>query len=121
MADQSRSSIKESFPSEKKAQRGIRTTLCLVNRIRKMVCFKLDKEIEKDGFRLVTSVVQRKNFPLFLMRNRTSDLWNPRSDALPLSHGDSMVNKAHYRYYNIMTRVLHTARIRNVDSVMFCK
>ena len=64
MADQSRSSIKESFPSEKKAQRGIRTTMCLVNRIRKVVCLKLGKEIEKDGFRLVTSVVQRKKFPI---------------------------------------------------------
>ena len=33
---------------------------CFVSRIRKMVCFKLDKEIEKDGFRLVTKVGQRK-------------------------------------------------------------
>ena len=47
------------------------------------------------------------------MRNRTSDLQIPRSDALPLSHRDSTLSKVH------MTRVQHTARIRNVDSVMF--
>ena len=33
-----------------------------VNRIRVMVSFKLGKEIEKDVFRLVTSVEQRKNY-----------------------------------------------------------
>ena len=32
------------------------------NRIREMVSFELGKEIEKDGFRLVTSVGQKKNF-----------------------------------------------------------
>ena len=47
------------------------------------------------------------------MRNRTSDLQIPRSDALPLSHRDSTLSKVH------MTRVQHTARIRNIDSVMF--
>ena len=47
------------------------------------------------------------------MRNRTSDLQIPRSDALPLSHRDSTLSKVQ------MTRVQHTARIRNVDSVMF--
>ena len=33
-----------------------------VNRIRNMVSFKLGKETEKDVFRLVTSVEQRKNY-----------------------------------------------------------
>ena len=33
---------------------------CFVQRTRKMVSFKLGKEIEKDAFRLVTSVEQRK-------------------------------------------------------------
>ena len=47
-----------------------------------MDVFELGKEIEKDAFRLVTSVGQRKNFPA---RNRTSDLRIPHSDALPLS------------------------------------
>ena len=51
------------------------------------------------------------------MRNRASDLWIPRSDALPLSHRDSTVNEVYYVVH--MTRVLHTARISNVDSVMF--
>ena len=32
-----------------------------VNKIREMVSFELGKEIEKDCFRLVTSVGQRKN------------------------------------------------------------
>ena len=70
----------------------------------------------KDIFRPVTSVGQRKNF-LDPMRNRTSDLRIPRSDALPLSHRDSTVSEVYYEVH--MTRVLHTARISNVDSVMF--
>ena len=45
---------------------------------------------------------------------RPSDL---RSDALPLSHKDSSVSGVYYEV--LMTRVLHTARISNVDSVMF--
>ena len=38
------------------------------------------------------------------MRNRTSDLWIPRSDALPLSHRDSTVSVVYYEVH--MTRVL---------------
>ena len=51
------------------------------------------------------------------MRNRTSDRRIPRSDTLPLSHRDSTVSEIYYEVH--MTRVLHTARISNVDSVMF--
>ena len=51
------------------------------------------------------------------MRNGTSDLRIPRSDALPLSHKDSTVSEVYYEVH--MTRVLHTARISNVDSVLF--
>ena len=51
------------------------------------------------------------------MRNRTTDLQIPRSDAVPLSHRDSTVSEVYYEVR--MTRVLHTARINNVDSVMF--
>ena len=51
------------------------------------------------------------------MRNRTSDLRIPRSDTLPLSHRDSTVSEIYYEVH--MTRALHTARISNVDSVMF--
>ena len=58
-----------------------------------MVIFKIGKEKEKGVFRLVTIVGQRKKFP---MRNRTSNLRIPRSDALPLSHRDSMVSNALY-------------------------
>ena len=51
------------------------------------------------------------------MRNRTSDFRIPRSDALPLSHRDSTVSEIYYEVH--MTHVLHTAKISNVDSVMF--
>ena len=51
------------------------------------------------------------------MRNRTSDLRIPHSNTLPLSHRDSTVSEAYYKVH--MTRVLHTDRISNVDSVMF--
>ena len=49
------------------------------------------------------------------MRNRTSDLRIPRSDALPLSHRDSTVSEVYYEVH--MKRVLHTARIGNGESV----
>ena len=52
------------------------------------------------------------------MKNRTSDLRIPRSDALPLSHIDSTVSEVYYEVH-MMIHVLHTARISNVDSVMF--
>ena len=52
-----------------------------------------------------------------LMRNRTSDLRIPRSDALPLSHRDSTVSEVYYEVH--LTSVLHTASISNVDSVLF--
>ena len=51
------------------------------------------------------------------MRNRSSDLRIPRSDTLPLSHRDSTVSEVYYEVH--MTRVLHTFRISNVDSVIF--
>ena len=51
------------------------------------------------------------------MRNRTQDLRIPRSDALPLSHRDSTAREVYYEVH--MARVLHTAWISNVDSVMF--
>ena len=51
------------------------------------------------------------------MRNRTSNLRIPRSDALPLSHRDSTVSEVSYEVH--MTHVLHAARNTNVESVMF--
>ena len=51
------------------------------------------------------------------MRNWTSDLRIPSSDALPLSYRNFLVSEVYYEVH--MSRVLHTARIINVDSVMF--
>ena len=51
------------------------------------------------------------------MRNRTSDRRIPRSDSLPLSHRDFTASEVYYEVH--MTRVLYTARISDVDSVMF--
>ena len=80
-----------------------------------MVSFELGEELRKMFFRLVTSVGQRKILSPHEESNlRPSDL---RSDALPLSHRDSSMSDIYYEV--LMTRVLHTARISNVDSVMF--
>ena len=66
-------------------------------------------------FRLVTSMGYRKILSPHEESNlRPSDLC---SVALPLSHKDSLVSEVYYEV--LITRVLHTARIRNVDSVMF--
>ena len=52
------------------------------------------------------------------MRNGTSDLRIPRSDALPLSHKDSTMSEVYYEVH--LTRILHTARISSVmGGVMF--
>ena len=68
-------------------------------------------------FRLVTSVGQRKILSPHEESNlRPSDL---RSDALPPSHKESSVSGIYYEV--LMTRVLHTASISNVDSVMFLR
>ena len=61
-------------------------------------------------FRLVTSVGQRSP-------HEESNLRPSDSDALPLSHRDSTVCEVCYEVH--LTRVLHTARISNVESVMF--
>ena len=51
------------------------------------------------------------------MKNRTLYLWIPYSNALPLSHRDSTVSEVYHEVD--MTRILHTARISNVDSIIF--
>ena len=52
------------------------------------------------------------------MRNQTSDPRIPRSDALPLRHSrDSTVSEVYHEVH--VTGALHTAKISNVDSVMF--
>ena len=53
------------------------------------------------------------------MRNRTSDPQIPYFDALSPSHRVSTMSEVYYEVH--ITRVLHTARISNVDSVMFCE
>ena len=74
------------------------------------------KELKKDFFLSCHKCGTKKKFWV-TTRNQTSDLWILHSNALPLSHTDSMVNKVDYEVH--MTRVLHTARISNVDCVMF--
>ena len=51
------------------------------------------------------------------MRNWTSDLRIPRSDAQPLSHKDSMVRKTHYKVH-----IWHTSCIllRSARSILSC-
>ena len=76
-----------------------------------MVSFELGKETEEDVFRLVTCVGQRKNskFP----RGIEPQTFGFRAPML--YHEPQRL----YGYKVHMTRVLHTARISNVDSVMF--
>ena len=82
-----------------------------------MVSFELSKEIKEDVFFFISSRAWNKKKFRVPMRNQTSDLWIPRSDALPLSHRDSAVSKVYYKVH--MTHVMRTARISNVNSLMF--
>ena len=79
-----------------------------------MAIVELGKKVEKDVFRLVTSVGQRKNSES--PRGIESQIFGfqliPRSDALSLSHRDSTVSEIYYEVH--MTFVLHPARISNV-------
>ena len=81
-----------------------------------MVSFELGKEIERD---VMSSCHERGTKKKFLvpMKNRTSDLRIPRSDALTTKPERLTVSEVYYEVH--MTRVLHTARISNVYSVMF--
>ena len=56
----------------------------------------------------------KKNFSPWGSNLRPSD---SHSDALPLNHKDSTVSEVYYEVH--MTRVLHTAKISSVDSIMF--
>ena len=80
-----------------------------------MVSFELGKEIKM----VIWSCHERGTKKTFWVptRNRTSNQRIPRSDALPLSHRDATVSEVNYEVH--MTRVLNTARISNVDGVMF--
>ena len=76
-----------------------------------MVSIELGKEIEKDVFRLITSMGQRKN------SEYPRGIEPQSSDALPRSHRDFTMNEIYCVVH--MTRVLNIAKISNVDSVMF--
>ena len=81
-----------------------------------MVSFKIGKEKEKGVFRLVTIVGQRKKFP---MKNRTSNL-KPSALRCFTTEPQRLYGKQFPSRSSYMTCVLHTARISNVVSVMFC-
>ena len=72
-----------------------------------------ENKIEKDVFRLVTSVGQRKNSESL----RGIEPQTFRDPMLYHWATDSTVSEVYYKVH--MTRILHTARISNVDSVIF--
>ena len=72
-------------------------------------------KIEKDVFRLVTSVGQRKNSES--LRGIEPQTFGFRDPMLYFWATDSTVSEVYYEV--ITTRILHTAKISNVDSVMF--
>ena len=72
-----------------------KTSTIFVNRINKMTSFELGKEIEKNVFRLVTSVGQKKKSE-FPWGTRVEPL---SSNALPLSHRDSVVRETYYEVH----------------------
>ena len=76
------------------------------------------KEIEKDVFRPVTSVGQRKNSESG-MRNRTSNLRISAARCFTNAEPTKTLRWAISFTKVQMTRVLHTAGISNVDSVIF--
>ena len=89
-----------------------------INRIRKIVSFKLGKEIEKVFFILSRAWEKEKNSES-LWGMEPQAFWILRFDALPPSLRDSMESNTNYKVN--MTCVLYTARISNVDCIMFYK
>ena len=70
---------------------------------------------ERCSFRLVTSVGQRKNSES--LQEIKPQTFRFCALILYLSHRDSTVSKVFYKV--CMTHVLHTARISNVNNIMF--
>ena len=64
-----------------------------------MVSFELGKEIEKDVLSTRHERGTKKKFWV-PMRNRSSDLLIPRSDALPLSHRDYTVSEIYFEVHD---------------------
>ena len=85
--------------------------MCTVNPFRELLNFLFSKVY------CFSSCHERETKRKFWvpMRNRTSDLHIPRSDALPLSHRDSTMSEVYYEVH--ITRVLHTARISREGKV----
>ena len=80
-----------------------------------IVC-KHSSELEKDVFLSCHKSGTRKNSESpWGIEPQTFGILS--SDALPLSHRDSAVSEVYYEVH--MTRVLHTTRISNVNSIMF--
>ena len=85
-----------------------------------MVSFELGKEKKKDVFHLDTSVGQMKNKKGKILSPHGESNLRPSDSALrcsTLSHRDSTVSEVYYKVR--MTCVQHTARISNVNSIMF--
>ena len=78
---------------------------------------RIVNENNEDKERFFFSSCHEKKIFWVPARNRTSDLRMSRSSALPLSHRDSTESEVCYKVH--VTRVLHTARISNIDNVMF--
>ena len=62
-----------------------------------MVNFELSEKMKKGFFKSLHEHGTKENNSMF-MRNQTSDLLIPHSDAQPLSHTDSTVSKAITKY-----------------------
>ena len=87
-----------------------------LNRIRKIVSSEPGKEIEKGGISSCHENGTKKTFWVPI-RNWTSDLRIPRSDALPQSRRDSVLSKAYYKVH-----IWHASCIllRSVMSIASC-
>ena len=84
-----------------------------------MVSFELGKEINEDGFRLLKSVGPRKiQIP---MRNQTSDLRIPRSDALPSFIGQISIfsSKSYNVFISIYALFLAFSKIFQLSALRF--
>ena len=88
-----------------------RHNLIVVNRVREMVNFGLGKEIEKDVFRLETSVEQR----IILSPYEESNL-RPSGSALRCSTTEP--ERLYGKRGLLRSSVLHTAKMSNFYSVM---
>ena len=87
---------------------------CFVNWIREMVSFKLGEEIEKDVFRLVTSLGQRKNSesPWGTLDLRTSADPSSMQDACHMWTSTSSHKKAYKSDSPVLERMIYYSSFR---------